>query len=169
MTALDNEPLGRRAAAEPTTLTLESPEHKQPSMVKVAVATTVGTTVEYYDFFIYGTAAALVFPTVFFGTLGEAGAMMASFATFAVAFFARPVGAMVFGHIGDRFGRRFMMLASMALMSVAMLITALLPTHASIGAAAGWLMLLLRVLMAFSVGGEYTGVVAYLMIRPYYG
>ena len=168
MTALDNEPLGRRAAAEPPTLTLESPEHKQPSMVQVAVATTVGTTVEYYDFFIYGTAAALVFPTVFFGTLGEAGAMMASFATFAVAFFARPVGAMVFGHYGDRIGRKRALVSTLLIMGVATVLIGLLPTPAALGSAA-WLaptlLVALRFLQGFAVGGEWAG--AALMAAEY--
>lgn len=73
---------------------------------RVAAASCAGTTIEFYDFFIYGTAAALVFPKVFFPALGSTAGTVASFATFAVAFFARPVGAIVFGHYGDRIGRK---------------------------------------------------------------
>ena len=86
-----------------------------------------------------------------------------SLATFAIAYLLRPLGGFVFGHIGDRFGRRRTMLLSVALMTVTMLGTALLPTHAQVGAAAGWLLFLLRCVMGFSVGGEYIAVVAYLL------
>lgn len=118
------------------------------------------TIVEWYDFTLY-LYFATVLSRIFFGP-GE-GALAAALGGFAVAYLMRPLGAAVFGHVGDRFGRRRMMLAAMALMTVAMLATALLPTHASVGAAAGWLLVGLRCLMSFSVGGEYTGVVAYLM------
>jgi len=118
------------------------------------------TVVEWYDFTLY-IYFATVLSRVFFG--GGEGALVTTLAGFAVAYLLRPLGAVVFGHVGDRYGRRNMMLLSMALMSVAMLATALLPTHAAIGPAAGWLLLLLRCAMGFSVGGEYTGVVAYLL------
>jgi MHS family proline/betaine transporter-like MFS transporter len=98
---------------------------------------------------------------VFFG--GGAESLATTLAGFAVAYLMRPLGAVVFGHIGDRYGRRRTMLASMALMTAAMLATALLPTYTAIGPAAGLLLLLLRCVMGFSVGGEYTGVVAYLL------
>ncbi len=88
---------------------------------------------------------------------------MEALAGFALAYAMRPLGAIVFGHVGDRYGRRLTMLLSMSMMTVAMLATALLPTYAQIGPAAGWMLLALRCLMAFSVGGEYTGVVAYLL------
>jgi MFS transporter, MHS family, proline/betaine transporter len=104
---------------------------------------------------------ATVLARVFFGP-GEAS-LIATLGGFAVAYLMRPVGAIVFGHIGDRRGRRPMLLLSMAVMSVAMLLTALLPTAAQIGPAAAWLLILLRCVMGFSVGGEYAGVVAYLM------
>jgi MHS family proline/betaine transporter-like MFS transporter len=104
---------------------------------------------------------ATVLSRVFFG--GGDNALLATLAGFAVSYLMRPLGALCFGHLGDRFGRRYMLLASMLLMTLAMLATALLPTFDSIGASAGVLLLLLRCLMAFSVGGEYTGVVAYLL------
>ncbi|WP_455948245.1 MFS transporter [Lelliottia jeotgali] len=120
----------------------------------------LSTVVEWYDFTLY-LYLATVLSRVFFG--GGENALLATLAGFAVSYLMRPLGALVFGHLGDRFGRRYMLLASMLLMTVAMLGTALLPTFESIGATAGVLLLLLRCLMAFSVGGEYTGVVAYLL------
>jgi MFS transporter, MHS family, proline/betaine transporter len=117
------------------------------------------TIVEWYDFTLY-LYFATVLSRVFFG--GGDGALIKTLGGFAVAYLLRPLGAVVFGHIGDRFGRRRTMLLSVAVMTLAMLGTALLPTHARIGAAAGWLLLLSRCVMGFSVGGEYTAVVAYL-------
>lgn len=119
----------------------------------------LSTVVEWYDFtlFLY---LATVLSRVFF--LGE-DAVLTTLAGFAVAYLLRPVGAMVFGHFGDRHGRRATLLASMALMTVAMALTAMLPTAAQIGPVAGVLLLLLRCVMGFAVGGEYTGVVAYLL------
>ncbi|WP_252181138.1 MFS transporter, partial [Azospirillum sp. B4] len=118
------------------------------------------TVVEWYDFTLY-LYVATVLARVFFG--GTGASLITALAGFAIAYLLRPLGAVVFGHIGDRFGRRRMMLLSMAMMSLAMLATALLPTYGAIGIAAGWLLLLLRCVMSFSVGGEYTGVVAYLL------
>ncbi len=120
----------------------------------------LSTVVEWYDFTLY-LYLATVLSRVFFG--GGDNALLATLAGFAVSYLMRPLGALCFGHFGDRFGRRYMLLASMALMTLAMLATALLPTFDSIGATAGVLLLLLRCVMAFSVGGEYTGVVAYLL------
>lgn len=125
----------------------------------VAVAA-LSTVVEWYDFTLY-LYFSTVLARVFFGP-GEAS-LIAALGGFAVAYLMRPVGAMVFGHIGDRRGRRPMLLLSMAVMSIAMLLTALLPTQAQIGPLAAWLLVLLRCVMGFSVGGEYTGVVAYLL------
>jgi MHS family proline/betaine transporter-like MFS transporter len=116
--------------------------------------------VEWYDFTLY-LYFATVLSRVFFG--GGESSLLATLAGFAISYAMRPLGAMVFGHIGDRIGRRRTLLLSMMLMTLAMLATALLPSHASIGSAAGALLLLLRCFMAFSVGGEYTGVVAYLL------
>lgn len=118
------------------------------------------TVVEWYDFTLY-LYLATVLSRVFFG--GGEASLVDTLAGFALAYLMRPLGAVVFGHIGDRHGRRRTMLLSMAIMTGAMLATALLPTYAAIGPMAGWLLLGLRCLMAFSVGGEYTGVVAYLM------
>lgn len=125
----------------------------------IAVAA-LSTAVEWYDFTLY-LYFSTVLARVFFGP--GAASLAAALGGFAVAYLMRPVGAMVFGHIGDRKGRRPMLLLSMAVMSGAMLLTGLLPTHAQIGPLAAWLLVLLRCVMGFSVGGEYTGVVAYLL------
>ena len=104
---------------------------------------------------------ATVLARVFYG--GGSGSLLLTLGGFAIAYLMRPLGALFFSHIGDKYGRRRMMLLSVALMTAAMLVTALLPTRAAIGPAAGWLLLALRCVMGFSVGGEYTGVVAYLL------
>lgn len=118
------------------------------------------TVVEWYDFTLY-LYFVTVLSKVFFG--GGAQSLTETLGGFAVAYLMRPVGAIVFGHLGDRIGRRPAMLGSMGLMTAAMLATALLPTHATVGPVAGVMLILLRCLMSFSVGGEYTGVVAYLL------
>ena len=127
---------------------------------KSIVVAALSTVVEWYDFTLY-LYFATVLSRVFLG--GGEGALLTTLGAFAVAYLMRPVGAVVFGHIGDRRGRRPMLLLSMLLMSAAMLATALLPTHAQIGPAAAWLLFVLRCVMGFSVGGEYTGVIAYLL------
>ncbi len=125
----------------------------------IAVAA-MSTVVEWYDFTLY-LYFATVLARVFFG--GGEASLAATLGGFAVAYLMRPVGAVVFGHVGDRKGRRPMLLLSMALMSAAMLATALLPTYAQVGGTAAWLLFGLRCVMGFSVGGEYTGVIAYLL------
>jgi len=118
------------------------------------------TIVEWYDFTLY-LYFATVLSRVFFG--GGEASLLTTLAGFAVAYLMRPLGAVFFGHIGDRYGRRTTLLLSVAVMSAAMLAMGLLPTREQIGPAAGWLLLLLRCVMGFAVGGEYTGVVAYLL------
>jgi MHS family proline/betaine transporter-like MFS transporter len=120
----------------------------------------LSTVVEWYDFTLYLYFATVV-SRVFFG--GGSTGLAAALGGFALAYLMRPVGAVVFGHIADRHGRRTMLLLSMALMSAAMLLTALLPSYAQIGPAAAWLLFALRCVMGFSVGGEYTGVISYLL------
>lgn len=127
------------------------------SSILVAALSTV---VEWYDFTLY-LYMTTVLSRVFFGT--GSTSLLITLAVFAVAYLMRPLGAMAFGHIGDRLGRRKVLLGSMAVMTAAMLATALLPTHDQIGSAAGALLLLLRCVMGFAVGGEYTGVTAYLV------
>jgi MHS family proline/betaine transporter-like MFS transporter len=133
-----------------------TPEVSRSSMWVAALSTVV----EWYDFTLY-LYFATVLSRVFFG--GGATSLLATLAGFAIAYCMRPLGAMFFGHIGDRIGRQRTLMLSMMLMTLAMLATALLPGYAAIGPAAGGLLLLLRCFMAFSVGGEYTGVVAYLL------
>lgn len=135
------------------------------SLSRVAVASTVGTTIEFYDLFIYGTAAALVFPTVFFTSHGT----LASFATYAVAFFARPFGSILFGHFGDRVGRKRTLIATLLLMGIATASIGLLPGYATggvfgiaedgIGVWAPVLLVLLRLVQGLAVGGEWAGAV----------
>src|SRR6476660_1247768 len=128
-----------------------------PRSLTVAAFSTI---VEWYDFTLY-LYFATVLSRVFYG--GGSGSLLLTLGGFAIAYLMRPFGAVFFSHIGDKRGRRHMMLLSVALMTAAMLATALLPTRAAIGPAAGWLLLVLRCVMGFSVGGEYTGVVAYLL------
>ena len=136
-------------------------EDDHQPMTKRSMAIAVfSTVVEWYDFTLY-LYLATVLSRVFFG--GGEESLLITLGGFAVAYLMRPVGAVVFGHIGDRFGRRRTMLLSVALMTAAMIVTAILPTYGMIGAAAGVLLLLVRCVMGFSVGGEYTGVVAYLL------
>ncbi len=129
------------------------------SRMSLAVAA-FSTIVEWYDFTLY-LYFATVLSRVFYG--GGAKSLLITLGGFAIAYLMRPLGAVFFGHIGDRQGRRHMLLMSVALMTAAMLVTGLLPTRSAIGPAAGWLLLALRCVMGFSVGGEYTGVVAYLL------
>lgn len=133
--------------------------HQPISRKSLAVAA-FSTIVEWYDFTLY-LYFATVLARLFYGGTGEA--LSFTLGSFALAYLMRPLGAVVFGHVGDRHGRRAMLLWSVALMTAAMLANALLPTKAEIGTAAGWLLFLMRCVMGFSVGGEYSGVVAYLL------
>lgn len=121
------------------------------------MASFIGTTVEYYDFFIYGTAAALVFPELFFPDVSSAIGILLSFATFGVGFLARPLGGIVFGHFGDRVGRKQMLVISLVGMGSATVLMGLLPGYAQIGIAAPILLTLLRLVQGFAVGGEWGG------------
>ena len=129
------------------------------SMGKVAFASFIGTAIEFYDFYIYGTAAALVLGGAFFPEFSDAAGTLAAFATFAVAFFARPVGGVVFGHYGDRVGRKAMLVITLLIMGVATFLIGLLPGYASIGIAAPILLVALRFLQGFGLGGEWGGAV----------
>jgi metabolite-proton symporter len=135
------------------------------SMGKVAFASFVGTAIEFYDFYIYGTAAALVLGGIFFPEFSPAAGTLAAFATFAVAFVARPLGGVVFGHFGDRVGRKGMLIYSLAVMGVATVLIGLLPGYAAIGVAAPILLVVLRFLQGFGLGGEWGGAV--LMATEY--
>lgn len=122
---------------------------------RVAIASFVGTTVEFYDFYIYATAAALVLGEVFFLNLNQFQGTMASFATFAVGFIARPLSGMVFGHFGDRLGRKKMLVITMFLMGIATIAIGLLPSYAQVGIWAPALLIFFRILQGVAVGGEW--------------
>jgi len=125
----------------------------------VALASAVGTTVEWYDFFIYGTAAATVFGPQFFPQVSEVAGTLAAFATFGIGFIARPLGGVVMGHYGDRIGRKGMLVWALLLMGGATMGIGLLPTYATIGAWAPVLLVTLRFVQGFALGGEWSGAV----------
>ena len=127
------------------------------SIRQVAFASFVGTAVEWYDFFLYGTAAALVFNRLFFPNVDPITGTLASFATFGVGFFARPLGGMVFGHFGDRIGRKSMLVITLLMMGGATFLIGLLPTFDSAGLLAPVLLVVLRFVQGFAVGGEWGG------------
>jgi MFS family permease len=126
-------------------------------MRRIAAACLVGSAIEFYDFLIYGTAAALVFPTVFFPHLNPTLATVASLGTFASAFVARPIGAATFGYFGDRLGRKKTLIVTLLLMAVATVSVGVVPSTASIGTAAPMILIALRLLQGFAVGGEWAG------------
>ena len=126
-------------------------------MKHVAMASYVGSAIEYYDFYIYGTAAALVFPRVFFPHLGTTMATVAAMATFAAAFISRPVGAAFFGHFGDRLGRKTTLTATLLIMGLSTVAVGVIPGAATIGVAAPLILLVLRLVQGFAVGGEWAG------------
>ncbi|MGY1808593.1 MFS transporter [Blastococcus sp. SYSU D00669] len=126
---------------------------------RVVGASIVGTTVEWYDFFLYGSAAALVFNDLFFPKQDDFVGTLAAFATYAVGFFARPVGALVFGHFGDRLGRKKLLVISLLMMGGATFLIGLLPTYATVGVLAPVLLILLRLIQGFALGGEWGGAV----------
>ncbi|QCP07276.1 MHS family MFS transporter [Micrococcus luteus] len=124
---------------------------------KVLAGTLVGTTIEWYDFFIYAQAAALVFAPLFFAPMGEQGAQIASWASLGISFLVRPLGAIVAGHMGDRFGRKLVLSLTLIGMGAATVLIGLLPTYASIGIWAPILLVVFRLLQGFSAGGEWGG------------
>jgi metabolite-proton symporter len=140
----------------------QSPADPTPSrrmLAEAVIASTVGTTIEWYDFFLYGTAAALVFPQLFFPTQTPFAGQIASFLTFAAGFLARPLGGLFFGYLGDRLGRKATLVATLLLMGISTALIGLLPTFDDIGGAAPILLTLLRVLQGVGVGGEWGGAV----------
>jgi MHS family shikimate/dehydroshikimate transporter-like MFS transporter len=132
---------------------------KPDSIRLVAAASLVGTTIEWYDFFLYGTAAALVFNRLYFPTFDPFVGTLAAFATYSVGFVARPVGGIVIGHYGDRIGRKSMLVLTLVIMGVATCGIGLLPTYAQIGPWAAVLLVALRIAQGFGVGGEWGGAV----------
>jgi metabolite-proton symporter len=137
------------------------PLNKGPlnSPARVLLASLVGTTIEFFDFYVYATAAVLVFPALFFPNSDPTTALLASFATFSIAFFARPLGAVVFGHFGDRVGRKTTLVAALLTMGVSTVIIGLLPTYEQIGVIAPLLLALCRFGQGFGLGGEWGGAV----------
>ena len=144
-------------------------------MQKVAYTALAGTSIEWYDFFLYGAAAALIFPTVFFGEASPSTALILSFLTFAAGFIARPIGGIIFGHFGDRIGRKKTLVTALILMGVSSTLIGLLPTYAMIGVTAPILLTLLRFAQGIAIGGQWGG--AMLLVtesapsneRGYYG
>src|SRR5579872_5465075 len=128
-----------------------------PSRRRVLGASLVGTAVEFYDFYIYATAASLVFGALFFPAASKTAQQFNSYATFSVAFFARPVGAMIFGHFGDRIGRKSTLVASLLIMGGSTTAIAFLPGYAVLGWVAPLLLCLLRFGQGFGLGGEWGG------------
>ena len=126
---------------------------------RVVMASLIGTTIEWYDFFLYGSAAALVFNHLFFPSYDPLTGTLLAFATYALGFVARPVGGIVFGHYGDRIGRKRLLMLSLILMGVATVLIGLLPTYAQIGIWAPIALIVLRLVQGFAVGGEWGGAV----------
>lgn len=132
-------------------MTPQSTPARQPA--RAASAAFIGTMIEWYDFYIYATAAALVFGELYFPSGDRFVSTMASFATFAVGFFARPLGGIVFGHLGDRIGRKKALMTTLMMMGAATVCVGLLPDYATLGVLAPVLLVLLRVVQGIAVGG----------------
>jgi MFS family permease len=149
--------------------------NQDKNMRKVALTALAGTSIEWYDFFLYGAAAALIFPTAFFGEVPETTALILSLLTFAAGFIARPIGGIIFGHFGDRIGRKKTLIAALMLMGISSTLIGLLPTYAMIGVTAPILLTLLRFAQGLAIGGQWGG--AMLLVtesappnqRGYYG
>jgi MFS family permease len=135
----------------------EDDKLRRRQLVRAVVASTIGTTVEWYDFFLYGSAAALIFPKLFFTNLEPSLANTLSYVTFYAGFVARPLGAAIFGHWGDRVGRKALLVATMVVMGVSTTAIGLVPTHDTIGWWGAVLLTILRALQGIAVGGEWSG------------
>src|ERR1041384_4994817 len=129
------------------------------SPAQVLFASLIGTSIEFFDFYIYGTAAVLVFPLLFFPASDRASATLASLATFAIAFLARPIGSALFGHFGDRVGRKATLVAALLTMGLSTVTIGLLPTYQTIGLAAPLLLAICRFGQGLGLGGEWGGAV----------
>ena len=154
---------------------MENKDHSKSNMQKVALTALAGTSIEWYDFFLYGAAAALIFPTAFFGEATPSTALILSLLTFAAGFIARPIGGIIFGHYGDRVGRKKTLVIALILMGVSSTLIGLLPTYAMIGVTAPILLTSLRFAQGLAIGGQWGG--AMLLVtesapsdkRGYYG
>jgi MFS family permease len=136
-----------------------SKQNKVNSSFRILIASLAGTTIEFFDFYIYATAAVLVFPQMFFPNSNPTAGTLESLATFALAFFARPIGSALFGHFGDRIGRKATLVASLMTMGICTVAIGLLPGYASIGVAAPLLLSLFRFGQGVGLGGEWGGAV----------
>src|SRR5260221_688537 len=135
------------------------PAPRKSSIRVVAFASLIGTTIEWYDYFLYGTAAALVFNKLFFPTFDPLSGTLVSLATYSVGFIARPVGGIVIGHYGDKIGRKSMLVLTLMIMGIATFLIGLLPTYTQLGPLAAVLLVVLRFAQGFGVGGEWGGAV----------
>jgi MFS transporter, MHS family, shikimate and dehydroshikimate transport protein len=140
-----------------TILLAESSANNTTEMKRVVVSSVIGTIIEWYDFFIYGTAAALVFNTLFFPNIDPLAGTLASLTTFSVGFIARPVGGAIFGHFGDRIGRKVMLMITMVIMALGTFAIGCLPTYQEIGVWAPILLVMLRFIQGIAIGGEWGG------------
>jgi len=140
------------------TIALET-RQPSPSHVKVATASLIGTAIEWYDFFLYGTAAALIFNKLFFPTFDPMVGTLLAFGTYALGFIARPLGGLVFGHFGDKIGRKTMLYLTLLIMGVATAAIGLLPTYDTFGIWAAILLVACRLIQGFGLGGEWGGAV----------
>src|SRR5678815_2782464 len=140
-----------------STITAAAPPVNPPR--RILLASLIGTTIEFFDFYIYATAAVLVFPKLFFPTGNPVAATFASLATFGLAFFARPVGAALFGHFGDRKGRKATLVAALMTMGPSTVAIGLLPSYSSVGIIAPILLALFRFGQGLGLGGEWGGAV----------
>ncbi|HKM62625.1 MAG TPA: MFS transporter [Acidisphaera sp.] len=145
-----------------TTSGLTDAEHSA-QLRKAVIAATVGTTIEWYDFFLYGTAAGLIFPKLFFPNSDPLTGTLASFSTYFIGFVGRPIGAAIFGHYGDRIGRKATLIATLMLMGVATFLIAFVPSYAEIGIWGAVILTILRMLQGIGVGGEWGGSVLIAM------
>lgn len=136
---------------------------KDPARRRLVAATVVGNAIEFYDFSVYGTLTAVVFGRLFFASDNPALGTFLAFATFAVGFISRPLGGLIFGHFGDKFGRKPVLVASLLTMGIATTLMGLLPTHAQVGALAPALLVILRFIQGFGIGGEWGGAVTLMM------
>ena len=139
-------------------MTIATEQNQQANMRKVAMTSLAGTSIEWYDFFLYGTAAAIIFPKAFFPQeLPPMVLLIISFSTFAVGFIARPLGGLIFGHFGDRIGRKRTLVVALMMMGVATTLIGFLPTYATIGIAAPLLLVALRFVQGLAIGGQWGG------------
>ena len=143
------------SSTEPLTEPAATPQPSKKARRRAAASSLVGTSIEWYDYYLYGTAAALVFPTVFFPEDEGVTAVIKAFATYAVGFAARPIGGFVFGHFGDRIGRKQMLMISLLLMGAATFLIGVLPGEAQVGIWAPIMLIVLRLIQGFAVGGEW--------------